>query len=386
MDIAKNVGKTIENRCRIEKDLLKKFNIGVSGLADYFEVPLTSITKDLKAMGVDADTYKRNHSGYRTVERLKKARASEIKSRLAENEEPNVILEDMGLWRMPADVDKVPKNLNIPGEFGESRKKLMRKAFSMCEKGVTSSAVFEYLGLSRVEQEYFKAQGIPDAKKDDFVKESSVSYVRDGNSPEDVSRLTGFSKCVLDYAEKGFDPEVKLKYYGNKKDASEKDAKMEDAYRRHLNGEREVTIAESMGVTRVTIMNWIRKKKVEHMDERVATGEGMFYRRRNTAGTEKHGNHSDDVSPVSVADAYRAEADAKRAFGVGVMAHFGYGTQAGTTKTMSLTEHQRLVERQHLNKKVYKKSPEKVKDAVMFGGYKEILKEEKLLKEEEPQI
>lgn len=373
------VENILKNRLKIEKQMMKKTALSDVQLADYFEVPLPSIKKDLKISRLEPA----DRSNYAVdIESLKKRRMEAIKSAIRTGADEKTVLESYGLWRMPADVKKVAKNVEIPADFPKDRAALMRKAYTLAERGISFSAAKLYLGLTVVECDFLRNQGIFElSNKGGDIEKEAVSLVNGGENPRDVSQLTGFPESELKYVARGYSVDYKRdqdkKYRKNDRSNPDKDALKEDVYQRYLSGERQQTIANSLGVDRVTIGNWIRAKKVEHIGERELTGEGVFYRRRNNADTERllllNSPKETTHKKISRHNAGEAEAAARRAFSMGIMHHFGYGAQKDTVNKMSVADHTRLVEEQHFNREMYVNDRKGMKDAVMFGRYEEYL-------------
>lgn len=240
----REVRNILLQREKIEKKLINKYNPSYFQLADYFEVPVKCIKKDLG----------KNGNGIKNVEpkkwsSLKRARNRKLLTLLDKGEDEKKVLISFGLWRMPTDLkEKSILPDNIPYE----------------------NEVFE--------------TGAPIDTDEDAVK-LGVSLVLYGADVEDVSRLTGLSKSCLARitGNKSLEDSIKQynsrsQYYRKKKNKTKQEEMQKrrlEVYKQYLQGVRQKDIAKELEVSRVTVVNdWRAIKHEKNIERQRNTGKG----------------------------------------------------------------------------------------------------------------
>ncbi len=275
-EIVKNI---IKNRQRIEITLLERYNITDIELADFFEVPLSCIKKDMLEITVrytGKTLSNPRHLRFNTKE-AKRIRGGEISRRLKEStemEEKTTAEEEVywefGLWRKPVDINKTSSHLVFPDGLAPNRIGVMRKAFALASRGISTSDLIRYLKLSKTETEILRSQGIMELTfRGTDVEDKAIQLVLNGANPEEVSQLIGYPKSDLKriISEKSkkrlHQYYIKLKAIYKEKSA-EKERIKEDVYKRWMSGKNtQEELANEYGVTRVTIINWVREIRMK---------------------------------------------------------------------------------------------------------------------------
>lgn len=287
-----DVKKILSTRQNIEINLILIRNLTEIELADFFEVPVTCIKKDLNFIaGEYSETDYSSQlaqkdeiiskamrgSSLHSVDSLKAFRLKAIKRKINNNRKEknaeeydledieNTILTDYGLWRMPVNIDEISKDIIIPDGLSSKRIEVIKNAYALVNRGIPLSYLINYLGLSKSEMEILRSNGVMNLTfRGTDVEAAVIKLVQNGADPEEVAQLTGYPKSDLKWVKEGKDINHKHKYYENRtKNGSPKSNEKEkiklDAYDKHLKGEQIKSIADDFNVSRVTVRNWIRE-------------------------------------------------------------------------------------------------------------------------------
>ena len=397
MELDLNV--VLEQRRKIEKRLFRTTEMNVMSIADYFEIPERAVKSDLKSLGISDFDSKKNKTNYRTIEALKKQRDRSVSRELENGASEKEVLEATGLTSIPASIGVQNfKDLEVPEDIPEDRRKIIRSAFILSQKGLTVSGLCAYFGLSDVEELILKQQGAMEFKKEG-LREDALTYLNSGNDPYVISEAIGYPVSNMIKPEINKDGSRRVNKTRDIQRAqtaqrkAEKNQIMEDVYNRWISGEcTQQELADEYDVNRMTIINWCRKKKLEHMAERIETGEAEFVRRRNIRSDQKEirdtqkakvieafeknpsasyseisrltGVHGGKVKTflvgedlvrtkyeqknTSAIDAIkRVAVSGKRSEDTGFLGQFSYGVNRNTTKMMSHSEHAQMINDHH---------------------------------------
>lgn len=287
-----DVKKILSARQNLEIKLILMLKLTVIELADYFEVPVTCIKKDLNFIaGEYSETdyssqlaqkdeiiskAKREHSLY-SVDNLKASRLRAIKRKINDKRKEknaeeydledikNTVLADYGLWRMPVNIDEISKDIIIPDGLSSKRIEVIKNAYALVNRGIPLSYLINYLGLSKSEMEILRSNGVMNLTfRGTDVEAAVIKLVQNGADPKEVAQLTGYPKSDLKWVKEGKDINHKHKYYENRTKngspkSNEKEKIKSEAYKEHLTGKQITEIAKKYHVSRVTVRNWIRE-------------------------------------------------------------------------------------------------------------------------------
>lgn len=294
--------RIVANRRKLEKKLSKKYALTEAQLAEFFQVPIRVIERDLRMAKISlSDT-----GEFFPLDKIKKVYYKNACKKEKEGLSREEALAECGFWNESNSFES--KDRSFSG-FEKCQILRMQKAVSLSSYGYSASDIKNILsGFGKVETELVKSElsknGIIFGKEGDFAENFAKTRYEKGDPASDIKEAVGYAEVKLvktnynQYKEKYYEYlETYNKKHGidksplsSKEKALEKEKKKQDCFQKWQNeGYTQQELADMYGVTRITIMNWMREMKTAHMDEM----EAPVLRRRNL-GVDKTEKREED--------------------------------------------------------------------------------------------
>ncbi len=273
----------VKNRMKIEKVLASKYDVNVIVFAELFQVPVRVIEKEVEGISFTGtkpyNINKDKHALYNLA-------AKQEEKGLSREE----ALASVGLWTEPEYFGE--KNRNYKG-FTKDESARIGKGVQMAKYGYTQTEIVNSQGLNRVEMEFVKKESKGNmGKAVDFAKGDQIHFAEErkelGDRISDITRVNGASKKMLEkgvkYLEKMDKYRKEAKNTEQKPEAHEElKQKTYERWRDHECTQQE--LAEELGVTRTTIVNWCREGKAND-EKRLSEMPTLRQKNRTRAAQE----------------------------------------------------------------------------------------------------
>ncbi len=289
-DIEQNTGISlsqtiVSNRIKQEKGFANTYDVSVTDLAEFFQVPSKVIEKDIAENDIKFtgkkhfDVNKEKHSFYNVVTMFEKEGLSKEEA-----------LASIGMWTEPEYFGE--KTINYKG-FTKNESSRIGKGVQMAKYGYTKEEIQKTQNLNKVEMEFVKREaGDQIGKNVDFAKGESFKFATGrkeaGDKLKDIGRVSGINQSRLKLGDKAYKKHYEKYSKKSDKDISktEEYAKlMKETYLRWKNKEcTQQELADELGVARVTIGNWCRMGKA---NDRERLNEMPSLRQKNITRAAK---------------------------------------------------------------------------------------------------
>lgn len=313
----------VENRRKLEKAYADEYNLTATELADIFQVPIRVIEKDVASTGI---TLLQKRKEEFDVTDIKKDLKKSIKNKNEPSRE--VVLAENGLWSEILIFGSDKKGM-FSGVGTKSERKRMRKAYAMIEFGYTVDDVKRITGITRSQLQLLRIELKNANITDTFQNWAKEQYDRqEGKTTEFLDSLKGAVGASLVKIQKGRDYYAEKKASNNlpasvfkpKVSRAEREQKKKEIYDRWMNGKiTQQELADEYKLTRVTIVNYIREKKIENIDE-----ISRESRRRNLKSEYRAEHPISKIAAMSISDSNKEEVD--------LLDLIKYGPNKGITK------------------------------------------------------
>ncbi len=406
-----NASKVVKNRQSIEKKMIEKnASITLTDLAEFFYVPIKAIQKDMADIGA----WLEEKDSPIDIEKMRALRDKRIDNALSSGKDEKKVLESFGLYRMPPEFEtsKIHKDMKKLGVSEETMARVERSLYNMVI-GIKLSHTSNNMHLSRLEKELIKSYSSEIKDTTEEIRDMAIDMVKSGQDAKSVSQMAGqFNQQTLENAAKH--PSIVkgmsggYKYERDEERSQHKQAKeqrKEECYQRWVSKEcTQQELALEYGVTRITVMNWIRTKKMEHLSER----EDPLTRQRNVKRSKKAemdfkrqlildtyvaepdltlqeladvtktgydlcrqtlvdaGLYATRYEENGIEDIKRGVKEAKRAYDRNIYAHFGYGPNKNQSLTRERHDYYNMLEGQHEMKEEIRRDP-LLENAIKLG-------------------
>lgn len=301
--------KTLNQRRKLEKEMIAKMNITETDLAEFFYCPPNVIHKDLLDMNISLK--ENNEKEIISISQLRVTRDKKIAQALHNGKEVSDVLEKYGMWRLPIHIREWTEISKVEDmNFDNSVREKIAKGISLIEElGWGLTATQKHLGLSKVETVLIK-NTINKNYNETKEKEVSTALLDKGYDPLTINRLTGYSLTKLKWMDKGLSDEYinerlnptgdetkqnSVKLRQETQGAKEKNIKKILAFEMWANGATQLEISEYFDITRATVINWCNDVKAKYID--VLQDNTLLVRRHNL-NKDMRNSEEDIISKV----------------------------------------------------------------------------------------
>lgn len=278
-----NPKQTLENRYKIEQELIEEVSASPEDLAVYFGTTPTVIRKDLRNLHIEAGGGNESE-----IESLRIKRDIEFSKRIRNGEKKEIVLTDYGLWRQPRNfndiniLSEIAPRILLPKsergyllsliELGWSVEDAIKRCGGL--DSISRTVLTGYLRKNSLTPKHIKEN---DKEMNDIVSLSLKEAYQKSLENEESYRSfrKGYFKTILDLTGAS---EIRMYEMIGKKDFSEQKQKIlsdrklnnvkqkieiknkkELAFEEWISGRAtQQQLADRFNVTRQTIMNWIR--------------------------------------------------------------------------------------------------------------------------------
>lgn len=265
----KNIPFTIvENRRKTEKRFAENYAVTEAQLAEFFQVPIKVIKKDIVASNIKLDNSLKEFPMNRMM-RITYNRATNLESKGLSREEA---LAECGFWR-EASFYCVACGDFEPNVEDKDRQEKLRKAYPMVKVGYTIADVKLICELQLKDVEYLK-KVTKELEIDNIFQEwAEEQFEVNKKNIEAIKDAVGASVTKIKkgkdyYAEKKAQNQLPKSVYQPKTPDDVRAKRKEECYQEWINGKKtQAELARKYGVYRETIGNWIREMKAKDTDD-----------------------------------------------------------------------------------------------------------------------
>ena len=277
-----------KNRRDLIQVFSEKYTVTEAELAEFFQVPIKVIRLDLNESNI---ILKKENEPF-PLEKEKRLYSMKVSNLQRKGMSKEEALAECGFWADYHTFIKSEKEKVFQGFYKEQILR-MQKAVALSEYGYTISDIKEIVPeITKVEMAFLKKdaeeKGIIFGKtnQDHFISFAKERYEQ-GDGVHDIKRAVGVSATLLEKGENyhKITQKNREKYIqNNPHKIANKEVIKEECYQKWMSGEyTQQELADQYEVTRITVMNWIREKKIDHIEEI----EDPILRRRNIQHNKK---------------------------------------------------------------------------------------------------
>ena len=390
-----DASKVVKNRRAIEKKMVEA-NPGITtvDLAEFFYCPIKAVKNDVDELGLKLNDSK----SWVDIEKLRDHRDKLINRGIKSGKSEQSVLESYGLFRMPPEINLSSEHRRME-ELGLREETVAKVERSIYNHMIGISLIHskKNMGLSKLEVEMFKSLSSDNKEAMNQVWDFGDKLIEEGQQKETVETMLGRKLGLLRKYHEEYDKNYRNASDNVSKRNALKNALKEECYNRWVSGEcTQQELALEYNVTRITVMNWCREKKLEHIEDRQdplirqrnMKKEQTLYYNQKKEEVVKLREEKPEMSAEAIAKELKVSSsfckntlrqegllatkyekegketivrgvkEAKRAYDHNIYAHFGYGPNKGEFKNRDVNSYVRMKDDQHQMKAELRKDRE----------------------------